>query len=85
LALSDWLFAEAHRVHAISLDNRARYLARHLIEVRGEPPDEVCDLIEADFEASGRRPPKLVRQLRPASADTRLPERQRRHLGTGRG
>ncbi|PRQ04310.1 coproporphyrinogen III oxidase [Enhygromyxa salina] len=80
LAFSDWLFAEAGRVHSISLENRARYLAQYLIETLGESSDEVCAMIEGDFKSNGRRAPRLARQLQRATAPVGLPERQRRHL-----
>jgi hypothetical protein len=83
LAFTDWLFAQAGRVHSVSLENRARYLAQHLIDVRGESHDQVCELIEADFASNGRRAPRLARQLQRAEQSEREqpPERQRRHLG----
>ncbi|PRQ05170.1 B12-binding domain-containing radical SAM protein [Enhygromyxa salina] len=86
LAFADWLFATAGRVHSMSLENRARYLAQHLIEIRSEPHDLVCELIEADFVSNNRRAPRLARQLQRAeqaaqAQPTQLPDRQRRHLG----
>lgn len=82
LALSDWLFAEAGRVHAISLQNRARYLARHLREVHELSEAEVEALLSADFEAAGRSAPTLSpgqRSRRGAKGDA-PPKRQHQHL-----
>lgn len=81
LAFADWLFALTGRVHSISLDNRARYLAQYLIEVRGESPEHVCEQIEGDFTSNNRRAPRLARQLERAKQPAQLPDRQRRHLG----
>lgn len=83
LELSDWLFASAGRVHSISLQNRARYLARHLVEVHELASEEVEGLLAADFEAAGRSAPTLARDPGASKVNTRKPsKRQRRHLAT---
>ena len=82
LGFSDWLFAEAQRVHSISLANRARYLARYLIEVRGVSREQVEQLLNTDFEAAGREAPTLEhnkRRRRGKHSDA-PPKRQRQHL-----
>lgn len=80
LAFADWLFAEAGRVHSIALHKRADYLARHLIQVRRLPKEQVAATIAADFTANGRPAPELfAAPKRPRSAKA-TPPRQQRHL-----
>ncbi len=80
LAFSDWLFGQLGRVHAISLVNRARALARHLIEARAVPVAEVEALLEADFEAAGRPSPTLADGGRRRGKREAPPKRQRQWL-----
>ncbi|EDM76291.1 oxygen-independent coproporphyrinogen III oxidase family protein, putative [Plesiocystis pacifica SIR-1] len=85
LAFSDWLFARAGRVHAISLINRARYLCAFLVEVHGcalEAIHEGC--VAPDFEARGKGVPQLGDLSLGPKASGRgrardANERQRRH------
>ena len=80
LALSDWLFAQVGRVHAISQANRGRYLARHLSEALAVPLVEVEALIAADCEAAGRATPRLTVARRARSKREAPPKRQRQWL-----
>jgi radical SAM superfamily enzyme YgiQ (UPF0313 family) len=82
--LSDWLYAETGRKHAISLTNLSELLFRFLIEERGGAAQRVAQAIWADYQRVGRsdRPAFLAPYV--ASADTRKPSptrsRQQRHL-----
>ena len=79
LALSDWVFERAGRVHGISLANRARLLAEHLTAVHGVDPDVVNEAVAHDFGTAGRRIPALEIGPKPREGN-QLPARQRRHL-----
>jgi len=80
LAFADWLFAEAGRVHSISLQKRAGYLGRYLIQVRDLPHDQVAATIAADFTANGRPAPDLFAPPKRQRSAKATPERQQRHL-----
>ena len=80
LAFADWLFAEAGRVHSIALHKRADYLARHLIQVRRLPKEQVAATIAADFTANGRPAPELFAAPKRRRSAKATPPRQQRHL-----
>ncbi len=82
LAFTDWLFAEAGRVHAIALHKRAAYLGRYLIEVRALPHEQVAATIAADFRANGRPAPDLFAPPKRRRSGRATPARQQRHLQT---
>lgn len=82
---ADWLFAKHHRVHGLSIENRARALADYLVECRGVSQPDAHACIERDFVEQGRRPPALDPGARSARARARsgTPARQQRHVRHG--
>lgn len=84
-AFSNWLFESAGRVHAISLNNRARYLFTYLVRVRGMDAQEATAQLAKDYADAGRKNPGIVEPF----PDTKtlkttvrraIPARQDRHL-----
>jgi radical SAM superfamily enzyme YgiQ (UPF0313 family) len=88
--LSDWLYAQVGRTHAIALPRLAELLFRWLTEHEGHAVMEVAEAMARDLEIGGvRNRPQFLRDhvgdkpLAPASAST-APARQARHLAAGR-
>jgi hypothetical protein len=71
MALSDWIYAESGKTHAIALGRLAEMIFRHLTEVRGQAPAEVAEVLWRDYQRVGRsdRP----EYLRAYIADDRVP------------
>lgn len=88
MALTDWLYQQLGRTHAIALDRLAQRLFDWLTTEAGLDPAEVAPHLAADIEAGGRRdrPEFLIPHLGPAERRrnvehaTNLPRRQARHL-----
>jgi hypothetical protein len=84
LALSDWLFAELQRTHAISLDALVACLFRFHRE-RGHAEEHVGTMLLRDYvRPAPRRVPVLLKPyavpLQRTAARRDLPRRQARHL-----
>lgn len=70
LALSDWLFAQVRRTHAVAADRLIVLLFRWLVEERRLDPWEVGQALAADWRAGGHRD---------------VPEWLQERLGAGQG
>jgi radical SAM superfamily enzyme YgiQ (UPF0313 family) len=86
LGFSDWLRGQLGEFVGIALDRLAQALRDYLVDVRGEPREQVHLAIETDYTVGGlRRPPKFLAVASPPLAPHRLQRpshgsRQSRHL-----
>ncbi len=86
-ALSDWLWQQTGRTHAIALHRLAELLWRWLTTEARRPAAEVAPDLAADIADGGRRDvPEYLRefvtheQMQPGTRTNPLPKRQQRHL-----
>lgn len=86
MELSDWLFANSGKTHAISLQRLAAMLFEFL--TRHQPASQVAEAIWRDYQRGGRsdRPAFLAPYVAPADTravrpQTAAPVRQVRHMG----
>jgi len=89
LALSDWLYDETGRTHAIAAERLSELLYRWLLEGRGVTPAPAALLLAQDFVASGARGKlsfidvePLLRERRVTTNARGAPQRQTRHLNS---
>jgi hypothetical protein len=92
LRLSDWLFAQVGRHHAIALPRLAELLFQYLTGEAGRDATEVARALWSDYRQGGRRDgPEFLRPYvtddelrtsrRTLPTSPELPRRQSRHLG----
>ncbi len=89
LALSDWLYNETGRTHAIAAERLSELLYRSLCDDGGVAPAQAAALLAQDFVASGARGKlsfidvePLLRERRAATIAQVVPQRQARHLNS---
>ena len=84
MRLSDWLFAQENRTHAIPLKRLTSRMFEFVVSQCGLPEAEVGPRLLRDYQRGGRRDiPEFLRSFDtgppPSRRESKLPSRQARH------